>query len=169
MPPALRNKRQPNYRNIFNLSCSVNLQIIKLSEDNLHSATAVEENGDGLRSAFPSGWCERAQPTGAIKHGLKDFQSVGDLLRVRLIPIGKGDPLRETAVIAREAGIADISDVAILKRLRKSEFWFLALCKRRLAKTGVATPPGSKAFPVRMVEGSIRKEPGKTASQWRVH
>ncbi len=85
--------------------------------------TMVDENWEVLLSAFPSGWQPLARETGAIKHELKEFQSEGDLLRVLLIHIGKGYSLRETVVIAKAAGLADISDVALLKRLRKSEGW----------------------------------------------
>jgi len=35
--------------------------------------------------------------------------------------------VRETAVRARESGLADLSDVALLKRLRKCEQWLYAL------------------------------------------
>ena len=140
-----------------------------MSDGSLGSAVNAEENWEVLMSAFPSGWRELAKQTGAVKHALVDFKNEGDLLRVMLIHIGRGYSLRETAVIARESGIADVSDVAILKRLRKAEHWFLELCQKLLAETGVRTPECAKGFQVRMVDASIIKEPGKTGSQWRLH
>ncbi|MCP5011957.1 MAG: IS4 family transposase, partial [Aestuariibacter sp.] len=114
-------------------------------------------------------WQPLARATGAIKHELKEFKSEGDLLRVLLIPIGKGYSLRETTVIAKAAGLADISDVALLKRLRKSEGWLLGLCQTLLRERGLSTPMLSSEIRLRLVDGSIIKEPGKTGSQWRLH
>jgi hypothetical protein len=132
-------------------------------------ATIVDENWDVLVSAFPSGWQQLARETGAIKHQLKEFRSESDLLRVLLMHIGKGYSLRETAVIAKAAGLADVSDVALLKRLRKSEPWLLRLCQALLRETGIRTPPIDASLRLRVVDGSIIKEPGKTGSQWRLH
>ena len=131
--------------------------------------TLVDENWDVLLSAFPSGWQELGRKTGAIKHQLKEFKSESDLLRVLLIHVGKGYSLRETAVLAKASGLAEVSDVALLKRLRKSEDWFLHLCQALLAETGINTPPLSETLRLRLVDGSIIKEPGKTGSQWRLH
>lgn len=132
-------------------------------------STLVDENWEVLLSAFPSGWQELGRETGAIKHQLKEFRSESDLLRVLLIHVGKGYSLRETAVIAKVSGLAEVSDVALLKRLRKSENWFLRLCQALLAETGINTPPLSDTLRLRLVDGSIIKELGKTGSQWRLH
>lgn len=131
--------------------------------------TIVDENWEVLLSAFPSGWQQLAKETGAIKHRLKEFRSEGDLLRVLLLHVGKGYSLRETAVIAKAAGLADVSDVALLKRLRKSEQWLLRLCQTLFVETGIHTPATDTDLQLRLVDGSIIKEPGKTGSQWRLH
>jgi hypothetical protein len=131
--------------------------------------TLVDENWEVLLSAFPSGWQQLARETGAIKHQLKEFRSESDLLRVLLMHVGKGYSLRETAVIAKASGLAEVSDVALLKRLRQSEIWLLRLCQTLLLETGISTPPINHRLPLRLVDGSIIKEPGKTGSQWRLH
>jgi len=131
--------------------------------------TIVDENWEVLVSAFPSGWQQLARETGAIKHQLKEFKSESDLLRVLLMHVGKGYSLRETVVIAKAAGLADVSDVALLKRLRKSELWLLRLCQTLLRETGIDTPSMDARVQLRLVDGSIIKEPGKTGSQWRLH
>jgi len=127
-----------------------------------------ESNWEILLSAFPSGWKELGKESGAIKHKLKQFNE-SDLLRILLIHIGKGYSLRETSVIAKLSGLAEISDVAILKRLRKSENWLLSLCQRLLAENGINTPQHKDSIKIQIVDGSIIKEPGKTGSQWRLH
>jgi len=131
--------------------------------------TIVDENWEVLVSAFPSGGQQLARETGAIKHQLKEFKSESDLLRMLLIHVGKGYSLRETVVLAKAAGLADISDVALLKRLRKSEPWLLRLCQTLLKETGIDTPAMDAGVKLRLVDGSIIKEPGKTGSQWRLH
>ena len=128
-----------------------------------------DENWDVLMSAFPNGWQELGKKTGAIKHELKDFRSESNLLRVLLIHIGNGYSLRETAVIAKAAGLADVSDVAILKRLRKSEAWLFNLCQQLLKESLINIPAMESELKIRMVDSSIINEPGKTGRQWRLH
>jgi hypothetical protein len=53
--------------------------------------------------------------------------------------------------------------------LRKSEPWLLRLCQALLRETGISTPPIDASVRLRLVDGSIIKEPGKTGSQWRLH
>jgi hypothetical protein len=43
------------------------------------------------------------------------------LLRLCMLRVAKGYSLRETVVRAKEGGLAPISDVGLLKRLRRSE------------------------------------------------
>ena len=125
----------------------------------------ADENWEVLLSAFPSGWEQLARETGAIKHSLKEFSCESDLLRVLLLHVGKGYSLRETAVVAKTAGLAEVSDVALLKRLRNSEQWLLRLCQTLLQDTGIRTPAMAVGLRLRLVDGSIIKEPGKTGSQ----
>ena len=58
---------------------------------------------------------------------LSPFRCTDNLLRMLLIHLGCGHSLRETVVCARQANLADLSGVALLKRLRKSKDWLYAL------------------------------------------
>ena len=80
---------------------------------------SVEEDWPALASLFPPDWRGMAAKSGATK-GLRKCKSEEDLLRTLLIHLGCGYSLRETVVRARESGLADLSDVALMKRLRKS-------------------------------------------------
>ena len=71
-------------------------------------------------------------------------------------------------VRARQAHLADLSDVALLKRLKKSKGWLHALCVRLFEEQGLAVLPGG-AFQVRAVDATTVKEPGPSGSLWRVH
>ena len=77
-----------------------------------------------LLSFLPRDWRELAQDTGALK-GLRKDKAVDNLLRTLLLHLGCGHSLRETVVRARQAHLADLSDVALLKRLKKSK-WLVA-------------------------------------------
>lgn len=52
-----------------------------------------------------------------------------------------GWSLRETAVQAKLAGIAEVSDVALLGRLRDAEGWLRQLCLLLLEENGVQLRP----------------------------
>ena len=121
-----------------------------------------------LLSLFPSDWESQAIYSGAIIR-LRGFPSASALLRVLLLHIGKGYSLRETAVLAREAGLADVSDVTVLNRLRQLETWWRQLCLSLLEESGVSLPDGPHGYRVRILDGTLVKEPGRTGSQWRIH
>ncbi len=62
------------------------------------------------------------------------------LLRTFLLHVARGYSLLETTVRAQEAGLAAISDVGLLKRLRRSELWLRRLCMELRAENGVRMP-----------------------------
>ena len=129
--------------------------------------TPLEEDWDVLVSLLPENWQEEAEKTKALK-GLRKNKSVGDLLRTLLIHLACGYSLRETAVRARQAKLADMSDVALLKRLRKSKDWLAALCFSMFRDRGICLQ-GDSSFEVRLFDATNIKEPGKTGSLWRIH
>lgn len=127
----------------------------------------VSEDWNVLLSVFPPGWEELAQKTGALK-GLRKNKSAENLLRTLLLHIACGYSLRETAARAKVAGIADLSDVALLKRLKKSSRWLQELATRTLFEDNPNMLPKSD-IPMRIFDASVIHEPGKTGSQWRLH
>ena len=130
-------------------------------------AGTVDEDWDVLSSFLPRDWRELAEDTGALK-GLRKDKSVDNLLRTLLLHLGCGHSLRETVVRARQAQLADLSDVALLKRLKKSKAWLHALCVRLFEEQDLAVVPGG-AFQVRAVNATTVKEPGPSGSLWRLH
>jgi hypothetical protein len=68
-----------------------------------------------------------ARQSGAVERW-RGFPSLDVLLRTLLLHVAKGYSLRETVVRAKLANWTDISDVALLKRLRNSEEWLCWLC-----------------------------------------
>lgn len=128
----------------------------------------MDEDWPLLLTFFPGDWRDMALKTGALK-GLRKDKSPEHLLRTLLIHFGCGHSLRETVVRAREAGIADLSDVALLKRLRKSKDWLYSMCIALFRERGLGSSPVGSDFKVRALDGTLVKEPGKTGSLWRIH
>ena len=127
----------------------------------------MREDWSLLVSFLPGNWRELAASTGALK-GLRKNKSAENLLRVLLIHLGCGHSLRETAVRARKAQLAELSSVALWKRLRKSQDWLQALCVELFRERGVELA-GQRGFQVRAIDATTVKEPGKSGSLWRIH
>jgi hypothetical protein len=130
--------------------------------------SVLDEDWSILLTLFPTQWEELGRKTGAIAR-LRGFDSVGNVLRTLLMHVGTGWSLRETAVRAKLAGIAEVSDVTLLNRLRQSEGWLRELCQQLWQENGLDLTPAIAGYPVRLVDGTVVKEPGKTGSQWRLH
>ena len=128
---------------------------------------AMREDWPLLVSFLPEDWSELAAKTGALK-GLRKDKSAENLLRVLLLHLGCGHSLRETAVRARKAGLAELSSVAVWKRLRKSQQWLQELCIALFRERGVELA-GQAGFQVRAIDATTVKEPGKSGSLWRIH
>ena len=126
----------------------------------------MDEDWWVLRSLLPSGWRELGRSSGALK-GLRTAKSAEVALRVLLLHLGCGHSLRETSVRARASGLARLSDVAVLKRLRKSSDWLRGLCASLLRERFGA--PAVGGLEVRAFDATTVREPGPTGSQWRVH
>ena len=128
---------------------------------------AADEDWRVLTSLFPEGWQQQARETGAIERQ-RGITAPDALLRLFLLHVARGYSLRETSVRAKEGGLAAISDVGLLKRLRRSEEWLQWLCRQLVAENSIKTPDEGGRISARIVDGTIVREPGKTGSQWRI-
>ncbi len=129
---------------------------------------AADESWELLLNLLPAGWEQQAILCGAVER-LRGFRSAGDLLRVLLLHVGKGYSLRETAVRARRSGLVDVSDVALLLRLRKAQHWWRQMCLGLLRESGWSLGADPRQWNVRAVDGTLVREPGRTGTQWRIH
>jgi hypothetical protein len=79
--------------------------------------------------------------------------------------------LRETVARAREGKLAEISDVALLKRLRAASEWLRWMAVQMLARRGCGAerPDWLAGFRVRSVDATVISEPGSTGTDWRLH
>ena len=134
----------------------------------LGGMNALDEDWTILVDLFPPNWQRIARLSGAVER-LRGFDSVNELLRVLLMHVGCGYSLRETAVRAKAAGLAEISDVTLLNRLRQAEGWLQHLCQALLEESGVRWRGAQPRRRLRAVDGTVIKEPGPTGSHWRLH
>ena len=95
----------------------------------------LNEDWNVVKSFFPKNWRWSAKRTKALK-GLRKDKDPEQLLHALLIHFGCGYSLRETSVRIRQAGISNLSDVALMKRLRKSKEWLHSLCVSSLRECG---------------------------------
>jgi hypothetical protein len=127
----------------------------------------VEEDWEVLKAALPADWEDLARQSGALK-GLRQDKAAEPLLRTLLWHVGGGHSLRETVLRAQAAGWAHLSDVALLKRLRKSKAWLQRLCEALVAERGLPAPaPG--APPLRLIDATVVQAPGPRGPLWRLH
>jgi hypothetical protein len=129
--------------------------------------SALHEDWQVLLGLFPPDWEALGRSTGAVTR-LRGFDTLNDLLRTLLLHVGCGWSLRETAVNAKLAGIANVSDVTLLNRLRQAENWLRQMCQQLWQENGVNLEPTLQGRSVRLVDATTVKEPGKTGGQWRI-
>jgi hypothetical protein len=132
--------------------------------------TIQNESWNVLKTMFPLNWRELAKETGSLVRKPRNFKDEEEIMRALLLHIANGYSLRETVTRAKLSGLSDVSDVALLKRLRCSEAWFKSLCMLLLKERGLNIDKATHdEIQMRIVDGTIVKEPGKTGSEWRVH
>ncbi len=129
--------------------------------------TLADGNWDYVLTLLPGDWQTLAKSSGGVRR-LRGADSLSSLLRTLLLHVAHGCSLRTTSVVAKAAGWANMSDVALLNKLRRCEKWLHALCAGVLAESGLSVPPKHRSLRMRLVDSTIIKESGETGSQWRV-
>ena len=138
-----------------------------MSRGTATTSEPLNEDWELLVSFLPANWEELARTTGALRKLRKD-KSPSNYLRTLMLHFGCGHSLRETVVRARRAQLTDLSDLALLKRLRKARDWLRALCVELFREQGL-TAGATGGFQVRAFDATTVKEPGPSGSLWRIH
>src|SRR5262250_847825 len=112
----------------------------------------AEEDWKVLASLFPRGWRQMAWQSRAVAR-LRAFPSPDVLLRMLLLHVARGYSLRETVVRAKLANWSEISDVALLKRLRNSEEWLRSLCVELVRENVACRLEEAISRTIRIVDG----------------
>jgi hypothetical protein len=131
---------------------------------------ALPEEWEILRSWLPEDLDDRARQLNFFQRarGLTDGER---WLRLILMHVAGGLSLEQTALRARELGLADISGVALFKRLRNAEPWLRDLCQHLLAEqqTRLGRCCWPSQYRVRAIDATDVQEPGSTGTDWRIH
>lgn len=120
-----------------------------------------------LTGLLPAGWEQAARDCGAFRRA-RYLQEPGALLRLLLFHAVADGGLRETVAQARAAGIADMSPVALFKRMRTSGSW-LAWIGAALCRSWREAPRLPEAMRLRAVDSTTVQGPASKSSEWRVH
>jgi len=80
-----------------------------------------------------------------------------------------GLSLRQTAAWAEACGVASISNVALLKRLRSSADWLGHLVAAKLAESAALPSLANTGYNIRLVDATTIRGPGDTSSYFRLH
>ena len=136
----------------------------------MSEASVADEDWAVLLRFLPEGWEEQARLTGALRR-TRAFRDPESLLRALLVHLAQGCSLRETAARVSTSGLANVSDVALWKRLKGSQEWFRWLSEGLLERMGRAKLDGEWAggYRVLLVDASTVSEPGSTGTDWRLH
>jgi hypothetical protein len=127
------------------------------------------ESWEIVKSFLPSDWKQSAREFGAFKRtrGIKDEEV---LLQLLLMHTAGGLSLKQTSMRASELGMAEISSVALFKRLRSAEPWLRHLSAQMVEDMGgrmTARDMTQRRW--RIMDASAIMEPGPTGSHWNLH
>jgi hypothetical protein len=131
---------------------------------------ALPEEWEILREWLPGDLDVRARQLGFFRRarGLTDGEC---WLRLILMHVAGGLSLEQTSMRARELALAQVSGVALFKRLRNAEAWLQNLCQHLLAeqqkRLGRCLWPSQ--YRVRAIDATDVQEPGSTGTAWRLH
>jgi hypothetical protein len=123
-----------------------------------------------IASLLPPRWRELARSTGALQRSRK-VNDPDTLLLLILLHVASGLSLVHAAARARRMGLAQISSVALHKRLRGAGAWLHALASMMYAESPfrrrLEELPTLRR--VRVVDATHIREPGSTGTDWRLH
>ena len=123
-----------------------------------------------LLGLLPTGWEAKAKETGALRRR-RGIQTAADLLRLILLYMTEGVSFAGTVALARLSEIAEISKVALYKRLRNSGAWLQWLCQHVYRQAGltVEKPEWLKGREVIIVDGSETVKCGVRRQCYMLH
>jgi hypothetical protein len=134
-------------------------------------STLFDEDWEVIVRLLPTRWEQAAVEYKALQRA-REVSSPEVLLRLILLHVATGLSLRQTSVRARMLGLANISDVALLKRLRAAEPWLRGLCQELAGRSVDKVTLFSEQFGdrrLRAIDATTVQEPGASGTSWRLH
>lgn len=109
-----------------------------------------------------------AKASGALVRR-REIKSAEDLLRLTMAYGPCGMSLRGVAAWAQTIGLGELSDVAVLNRLRASADWLQEIVGGLLASRLKSRPAAGSGRVVRLVDSTTISQPGSDRADWRLH
>ena len=136
----------------------------------MHQHLFLEEDWSYLLSFLPPrSTLERsASDFGAIRR-IREISSASVLLRLMMAYGFCGMSLRRTAAWAAEAGVATLSDVSLLDRLRQGADWLGHVLALKLADHAAFAAETRPRVNARLVDATSITRVGGKGTDWRVH
>lgn len=120
-----------------------------------------------IESLLPEGWKEAAREKKAFRRARYTLDPA-PLLRLLLFHAVNNEGLRATVAQARASGIATMSQVALLKRLRSSSAWLSWLGVQLCSKLRDA-PRWPEGLRPRIIDSTTVQVPASKGTDWRIH
>jgi len=130
----------------------------------------LAEEWSVIARLLPEGWRELARTTGALKRA-RQVRGADELLRLAFLYAASGLSLQQATARARAAGLAELSAVALMKRMRTAGPWLQALVEGVFAQGGgMPALDGALAQRrLRVVDATHVRVSGSTGTDWRLH
>jgi hypothetical protein len=133
----------------------------------LQSHPMIDEDWEEVLSIIPVDLEKSAQETKALQRR-REVRTASDLLRLILAYSLCDWSLRLVGMWAFLIKLGRLSDVAVMKRLKKAMPWLKELISAMLAARRLELK-AAHPVRVRIVDGSCISEPGSTGIDWRLH
>lgn len=128
---------------------------------------AVADEWGVIEQLLPAGWRQAAREQGAFRRA-RYISDPAPLLRVLLFHAVNDGGLRETVAQARASGVVEMSQVALLKRLRTAGDW-LAWIAQELCRAFRERPRLPHGLRPRAIDSTTVQGPASKGVEWRIH
>jgi hypothetical protein len=130
----------------------------------------LQEQWESLLAVLPRGFDleKTLRESGALVRR-RAIRSAETLLRLLLFYGLCNQSLRATAAWAQDQGVARLSDVALLKRLRQAAPWIGQHLTAKLAERTDGLEAHSPGYRLRIVDATTASTPGSKGTDYRIH
>jgi multidrug efflux pump subunit AcrA (membrane-fusion protein) len=133
-------------------------------------ADILAEEWGVITQFLPDGWRELARSTGALQRA-RQVRSADALLRLIFLYAASGLSLKQASARARAAGVAKLSPVGLMKRVRSAGPWLRGLAEAVFAEgkrrpSLAVVPPDRRVL---VVDATHVKVAGSSGTDWRLH
>jgi hypothetical protein len=139
-----------------------------MEKGGMKTSFSFQNAWEQLLALLPAGRDEAAREHHALVRK-RQINDADTLLRLAFVYAWGGLSLRNTVAWAEQAGVATLSDVALLERLQKAHAWLGWLLAQTLHAQVTQAHWPAFDFRVRLVDATAIAKPGSQGTDWRVH